>query len=197
MGDRPATATNGPVPQHHTQRFDLDSVVFTSYFDSGNLGRVEKAAPEVYHVWTAPDCADTAAEATCRSWFYFKVTAPKGVMLTIVVKNLNLQKPAPHCPHGSHFERVGPVLTSQRGAGVRDRSTLRLVITRSVTLRNTLIYNEGAERTRLIMDIHTGAQTKNEKRVWPLLETHFNPRPLERQQAHPRHHRRRQSPRRI
>ena len=91
MGDRPATATNGPVPQHHTQRFDLDSVVFTSYFDSGNLGRVEKAAPEVYHVWTAPDCADTAAEATCRSWFYFKVTAPKGVMLTIVVKNLNLQ----------------------------------------------------------------------------------------------------------
>ena len=35
-------------------------------------------------------------------------------------------------------------------------------------MRNTLI-NKGAERTRLIMDIHTGAQTKNEKRVWPLL----------------------------
>ena len=51
---------------------------------------------------------------------------------------------------------------------MRDRSTLRLVITRSVALRNTLI-NKGAERTRLIMDIHTGAQTKNEKRVWPLL----------------------------
>ena len=60
-------------------------------------------------------------------------------------------------------------MTSQRGAGVRDRSTLRLVITRSVALRNTLIINKGAERTRLIMDIHTGAQTKNEKRVWPLL----------------------------
>ena len=35
-------------------------------------------------------------------------------------------------------------------------------------MRNTLI-NKGAERTRLIMDIHTGAQTKNEKRDWPLL----------------------------
>ena len=91
MGDRPVNATRGPVPQHRTQRFDLDSVVFTSDFDSGNLGKVEKVGQDVYHVWTAPDCAETLAEVTCRSWFYFRVTAPKGVMLTIVVKNLNLQ----------------------------------------------------------------------------------------------------------
>lgn len=120
MGDRPATATRGPVPQHRTQRFDLDSVVFTSDFDSGNLGRVEKAAPEVYHVWTAPDCAETAAEATCRSWFYFQVTAPKGVMLTIVVKNLNLQgkmfreghRPV-YCGADSVWNRVTGLITYQ------------------------------------------------------------------------------------
>ena len=55
-------------------------------------------------------------------------------------------------------------MTSQSGAGVRDRSTLRLVITRSVTLRNTLIY-KGAERTRLMMDIHTGAQPPKQRNI--------------------------------
>lgn len=44
----------------------------------------------------------------------------------------NIENPAPHSPHGFHLERAGPVLTSQRGAGVRDRSTLGPVIARSV-----------------------------------------------------------------
>ena len=120
MDTRPVNATSGPVPQHRTQRFDLDGVVFTSDFDSGNLGRVEKAAPELYHVWTAPDCAETLAEATCRSWFYFRVTAPKGVMLTMVVKNLNLQgkifreghRPV-YCGADAVWTRLGGLITYQ------------------------------------------------------------------------------------
>src|SRR5574343_1608060 len=91
METRTVNATRGPVPQHLTHRFDLDSITFSSDFDSGNMGKVEKAAPDLFHIWTSPDCANTQAEATCRSWFYFHVQATKGPTLTFVVKNLNLQ----------------------------------------------------------------------------------------------------------
>ena len=91
MEERGQNATFGAIPQQIERSFEADQVTFSSQFDSGNMGRVERAAPDVYYVWTAPDCADTEAEVTCRSWFYFQVTAPVGKTLTFTVKNLNLQ----------------------------------------------------------------------------------------------------------
>lgn len=91
MEERGQNATFGAIPQQIGRSFEADQVTFSSQFDSGNMGKVERAAPDVYYVWTAPDCADTEAEVTCRSWFYFQVTAPVGKTLSFTVKNLNLQ----------------------------------------------------------------------------------------------------------
>jgi hypothetical protein len=91
MEEKGQNATFGAIPQQTERNFEVDQVIFTSHFDSGNMGRVERAAPDVYYIWTAPDCANTEAEVTCRSWFYFQVTAPVGKTLTLTIKNLNLQ----------------------------------------------------------------------------------------------------------
>ena len=41
-------ATNSPIPQHIRQFFTEDGVEFSSDFDSGNLGRVERSSNRSY-----------------------------------------------------------------------------------------------------------------------------------------------------
>jgi hypothetical protein len=91
MDSVPANAAFGPVPQHSRFSFSEDGIVFTSQFDSGNMQKVEKTGPGCFSIWTGPDCMGTACENTCRTWFYYKVQAPLGVMLNFTIKNLNLQ----------------------------------------------------------------------------------------------------------
>lgn len=66
--------------------------IFCSDFDSGNGGKIVKVPRDVegatnactysgcpdpweYHVYVAPDCADSDTPSTCRTWFYFSVRA--------------------------------------------------------------------------------------------------------------------------
>jgi cytosolic carboxypeptidase protein 5 len=84
-------ATNGPLPTQSHFFFSDDGVDFTSVFDSGNLARVERSSSRSYQLWIGPDCMNTQAENSCRSWFYFKVTATQPQTLFFLIKNLNLQ----------------------------------------------------------------------------------------------------------
>ena len=91
MDMKPATATNGKVPQQTVHVFESEGVTFTSQFDSGNLGRVELTSPSSFSLWTVPDCFGSLAESSCRSWFHFRVVLSSPRSLTFTVKNLNLQ----------------------------------------------------------------------------------------------------------
>lgn len=85
--------------------FRFGSIVFSSRFDSGNLGRVERversdpsaSAPPPqpdyeFNVWTKPDCASTEFENGNRSWFYFSVRGMlPGKLLKINMMNMNKQ----------------------------------------------------------------------------------------------------------
>lgn len=85
--EKPATATNGPIPQHST--FTFPDIHFSSNFDSGNLQKVEKISNFHYALWVGPDCCNTLCEKSLRTWFYFSVET-KGFK-TFTIKNLNLQ----------------------------------------------------------------------------------------------------------
>ena len=84
-------ATNSPIPQHIRQFFTEDGVEFSSDFDSGNLGRVERSSNRSYLLWIGPDCMNTQTENTCRSWFYFKVTVSQPQTIYFLIKNMNHQ----------------------------------------------------------------------------------------------------------
>jgi hypothetical protein len=85
--DEYTTATNGPVPSHKT--FELDGVVLSSEFDSGNLLRAERKGENVFWLWTANDCMHTDVQTGMRTWFYFSVLASIERNLTFSVRNLN------------------------------------------------------------------------------------------------------------
>ncbi|KAB5542077.1 hypothetical protein PHYPO_G00087300 [Pangasianodon hypophthalmus] len=114
------------------------NVVFSSRFDSGNLGRVEKVeAPEhdaerssishidyEFNVWTKPDCADTEFENGNRSWFYFSVRGVlPGRLLKINVMNMNKQSKL-YSQGMAPFVRTFPV--KMRWERVRDRPTFEM-----------------------------------------------------------------------
>ena len=86
-----SAAIGGPVPQHCTFSFEEDQVSITSDFDSGNLAKATRNSAYNYSLWTGPDAMGTSYENTCRTWFYFKATAPEASTASFTIKNLNLQ----------------------------------------------------------------------------------------------------------
>lgn len=91
MDVKPATSTRTPITQHSVHCFSEPPTTFSSQFDSGNLGRVEQVSPDVFALWTVPDCFGSQVESSCRSWFYFSVKLQPPRRLTLTIKNLNLQ----------------------------------------------------------------------------------------------------------
>lgn len=89
--DRPANALDGPIYQQQDFPFPQHDIRFSSQFDSGNLGKVEAVSDDTFFLWTAPDCANTASETKCRTWFYFKVEVQRPRQTTLVIKDLNNQ----------------------------------------------------------------------------------------------------------
>ncbi|XP_064847868.1 cytosolic carboxypeptidase-like protein 5 isoform X1 [Oncorhynchus masou masou] len=121
----------------------VGSVVFSSRFDSGNLGRVEKvdsfpsdatcptsttlsSTPDYeFNVWTRPDCAGTEHENGNRSWFYFSVRgALPGRLLKVNVMNMNKQSKL-------YNQGMAPLVKTVPGRTrwerVRDRPTYEMV----------------------------------------------------------------------
>ncbi|KAM9316913.1 cytosolic carboxypeptidase-like protein 5 [Gastrophryne carolinensis] len=125
-------------------------LLFTSKFDSGNLGRVEKVErsdgdgdvangnggsvafgslsqiPDYeFNVWTRPDCAETEYENGNRSWFHFSVRggAP-GKLIKINIMNMNKQSKL-YAQGMAPFVRTVPIRS--RWERIRDRPTFEIV----------------------------------------------------------------------
>ena len=78
---------NSP-PAHNI--FTFDNIVFSSNFDNGNLGRVERVPnrPYEFRVWTAPDNMGTEVQSRHCAWFHFSVSGlPMGCVLRIQLVN--------------------------------------------------------------------------------------------------------------
>ncbi|KAM8953323.1 cytosolic carboxypeptidase-like protein 5 [Pelodytes ibericus] len=124
-------------------------LLFSSKFDSGNLGRVEKTErPEgdgdvsnvgnnsgfgsfqtaidyEFNVWTKPDCAETEYENGNRSWFYFSVRgAAPGKLIKINIMNMNKQSKL-YAQGMAPFVRTVPIRS--RWERVRERPTFQMV----------------------------------------------------------------------
>ncbi|XP_045577212.1 cytosolic carboxypeptidase-like protein 5 isoform X2 [Salmo salar] len=121
----------------------VGGLVFSSRFDSGNLGRVEKVesfpsdtacptsttlsnAPDYeFNVWTRPDCAGTEHENGNRSWFFFSVRgAVPGRLLKVNIMNMNKQSKL-------YNQGMAPLVKTVPGRTrwerVRDRPTYEMV----------------------------------------------------------------------
>lgn len=117
--------------------FRFGSIVFSSRFDSGNLGRVERVErsepsasalppqPDYeFNVWTRPDCASTEFENGNRSWFYFSVRGMlPGKLLKINMMNMNKQSKL-YSQGMTPFVRSLPVRA--RWERVRDRPAFQM-----------------------------------------------------------------------
>lgn len=81
--------TSHPPPPAHNV-FSFDNIVFSSNFDNGNLGRVERVPnrPYEFKVWTAPDNMGTEFQSKHCAWFHFSVAGlPMGCVLRIQLVN--------------------------------------------------------------------------------------------------------------
>jgi hypothetical protein len=83
-----STSSHPPPPAHNV--FSFDNIVFSSNFDNGNLGRVERVPnrPYEFKVWTAPDNMGTEFQSKHCAWFHFSVAGlPMGCVLRIQLVN--------------------------------------------------------------------------------------------------------------
>ncbi|KAM9382262.1 LOW QUALITY PROTEIN: cytosolic carboxypeptidase-like protein 5 [Phaethornis superciliosus] len=120
-------------------------LLFSSRFDSGNLGRVEAVQPPggagargaalppadyEFNVWTRPDCAQTEYENGNRSWFYFSVQggAP-GKLIKLHIVNMNKQSRL-YSQGMAPFVRTLPV--RPRWERIRERPCFEMVETQFV-----------------------------------------------------------------
>ncbi|XP_071598412.1 cytosolic carboxypeptidase-like protein 5 isoform X2 [Heliangelus exortis] len=120
-------------------------LLFSSRFDSGNLGRVEVVQPPggagargaalppadyEFNVWTRPDCAQTEYENGNRSWFYFSVQggAP-GKLIKLHIVNMNKQSRL-YSQGMAPFVRTLPV--RPRWERIRERPCFEMVETQFV-----------------------------------------------------------------
>jgi hypothetical protein len=76
------------IPAHSI--FTFDDIIFSSNFDNGNLGKVERVPnkPYDFKIWTAPDNMGTEYQSKHCAWFHFVVSGlPLGCVLRIQIVN--------------------------------------------------------------------------------------------------------------
>lgn len=83
------SSLGGPsVPSQNV--FVFDEITFSSKFDNGNLGKVERIPNKSFEfrVWTAPDNMGTEYQSKHCAWFHFVVSGlPRGCVLRIQIVN--------------------------------------------------------------------------------------------------------------
>ena len=65
-------------PIQKTVKYENNTIVFNSKFDSGNFARIEQIGRTSFIVWAGGDCYGTNHENNFRSWFHFSVKAHVG-----------------------------------------------------------------------------------------------------------------------
>lgn len=114
---------NSFVPAHNV--FPFDNIIFSSNFDNGNLGRVERVPnrPYEFKVWTAPDNMGTEYQSKHCAWFHFSVVGlPMGCVLRIQLVNASNHS-------GLYKHDMRPVYRSNstNQKWVRIRSSVRFI----------------------------------------------------------------------
>ncbi len=91
MQSRLVVSAATSIPAHNI--FTFDDVIFSSMFDNGNLGRVEKinnnnSTQLEYKIWSASDNMGEVFQSKHTAWFHFVVSGlPQGTLLKIQIGN--------------------------------------------------------------------------------------------------------------